>query len=104
MKNKYTRIVIFTIVIFIVINIYSCLPGPNIFENKPDDLKVISGFWEGFYHGAIAPITFVLSLFLDGIHIYEIHNNGAWYNLGFLFGADLLAIFCSFYNKLIDDE
>jgi hypothetical protein len=28
----------------------------------------------------------VASLFKSNLNIHEIHNNGVWYNLGFLFG------------------
>jgi hypothetical protein len=35
----------------------------------------------------IAPITFGISLFNPGVQMYEVHNNGSWYNLGFLLGV-----------------
>jgi hypothetical protein len=28
----------------------------------------------------------VVSLFRRDLSIYEVHNNGAWYNFGYLFG------------------
>ena len=46
-----------------------------------------AGFWAGFWHGMIMPITFVVSLFKPGVGIYETNNNGGWYNLGFILGA-----------------
>ena len=46
-----------------------------------------AGFWAGFWHGAILPIAFLVSLFNPGVGIYEAHNNGAWYNFGFVLGA-----------------
>jgi hypothetical protein len=30
--------------------------------------------------------VFVVSLFRRDLGIYEVHNNGAWYNFGYLFG------------------
>ena len=33
------------------------------------------------------PITFFISLFNDTVNVYEIHNNGNWYNFGFVLGA-----------------
>ncbi len=47
------------------------------------------GFWYGIMHGVIAPIAFIISLFEKDVAIYAIHNNGAWYNLGFLFGISI---------------
>jgi hypothetical protein len=45
-----------------------------------------AGFWLGLWHGFIAPITFIVSLFVDGIEVYEVNNNGNWYVFGFLLG------------------
>jgi hypothetical protein len=42
--------------------------------------------WLGVWHGFIAPFVFVVSLFRGNLNIYEVHNNGAWYNFGYLFG------------------
>jgi hypothetical protein len=46
----------------------------------------ISGFWAGLWQGMILPITFVVSLFSDQVSIYDVHNNGAWYDFGFVLG------------------
>lgn len=45
------------------------------------------GFWEGLWHGFIAPVTFVISLFSDSITVFELNNNGTWYLFGFLLGV-----------------
>jgi amino acid transporter len=45
-----------------------------------------AGFLGGLWHGFIAPITFIVSLFGDGVSIYETHNNGRWYEFGFIVG------------------
>lgn len=47
----------------------------------------ISGFWAGLWHGLIAPITLIVSLFNDHVNIYDVHNNGNWYNVGFMIGV-----------------
>ena len=59
--------------------------GPNSRFKDPDAKP--AGFWAGYWHGMIAPITLVVSLFNPGVRIYETHNNGAWYNFGFVLGA-----------------
>lgn len=46
-----------------------------------------AGFWQGLWHGIISVITLIVSLFADGVRVYEIDNNGGWYDLGFLFGV-----------------
>ena len=35
----------------------------------------------------ISPVTLVISLFSDNIGMYEVYNNGGWYDFGFLLGA-----------------
>ena len=63
-----------------------CAPGPNQFKGTADQHDVVAGFWLGLWHGFIAPFVFVISLFKSNLSVYEVHNNGAWYNLGYLFG------------------
>ena len=55
-----------------------------------DEEGEIAGFWQGLWHGLISPFTFLISLFSDTVHIYEIYNNGGWYNFGFLLGASII--------------
>jgi uncharacterized iron-regulated membrane protein len=49
----------------------------------------VAGFWAGLWHGLICSITFIISLFNRNVHMYEVHNNGGWYDLGFLLGASM---------------
>ncbi len=63
--------------------ISSCAPGPNQFEAPPES---IAGFWRGLWHGFIVLFTFIISLFSDNYNIYEVNNNGNWYNFGYLLG------------------
>jgi hypothetical protein len=67
-----------------------CAAGPNMSENIPDYDGGVAGFWRGLWHGLISPVTFIISFFSDSVHFYEIHNNGNWYNLGFLLGLLIL--------------
>lgn len=48
------------------------------------------GFWGGLWHGIIAPIGFIGSLFSDNIAMYAINNNGGWYDFGFVLGTGIL--------------
>jgi hypothetical protein len=49
-----------------------------------------AGFWAGLWHGAIVPITFIVSLFSPQVRIYEVNNRGLWYDFGFLIGTGIL--------------
>ena len=61
----------------------SCAPGPN---ESAETGGGPAGFWKGLWHGFITLFTFVISVFTDKVNIYEVHNNGGWYNFGFLLG------------------
>jgi len=52
----------------------------HVFDEAP------KGFLWGLWHGAIAVGTFIFSLFSDSVTVYEVNNNGLWYDLGFLLG------------------
>lgn len=56
-------------------NIKECLEGHQY------------GFWGGIWHGMIAPIAFIISLFKDDVAVFAINNNGNWYVFGFLLGV-----------------
>jgi len=55
-----------------------CVPGDG--ANNDQNL---AGFFWGIWHGWIAPISLIIGLFKDNIRLYEIHNSGWWYDLGF---------------------
>ena len=48
------------------------------------------GFWSGFWHGLIAPVSFFGSLLSEHISMYAVNNNGGWYDFGFVIGAGIL--------------
>ena len=60
--------------------------GPNPLQGTVGT-KGVAGFWAGLWHGIICPISFVISLFNHHVRIYEVHNRGTLYDLGFLLGA-----------------
>jgi len=75
--------------IMLTMLLMSCVPGPNTVEKTPSPAGKIAGFWKGLWHGLISPITFIISLFTRNVRFYEVHNNGGWYNFGFVLGAGL---------------
>jgi hypothetical protein len=62
----------------------SCAAGPNTAAGTGEDP---AGFWMGLWHGIIVPVTFVISLFTDTVSVYEVANNGNWYDFGFFLGV-----------------
>jgi len=87
MNKTLTRgtLFVFVLMLFVV----SCAPGPNDVEKTADKEGKTAGFWAGLWHGLISPITFIISLFTKNVRFYEVHNNGNWYNFGFILGAGL---------------
>ena len=69
----------------------SCMPGPNpigISHGQP-----AAGFWLGLWHGLILLISWIASIFSDHVNVYEVRNNGGWYNFGFALGTGGLLTF-----------
>ena len=73
--------------LFGMLFLVSCAAGPNPVVNATAADGSLAGFWLGLWHGIISPITFIISLFSDKVHFYEVYNNGNWYNFGFALGA-----------------
>ncbi len=71
----------------VVAAVAGSLAGPNPAVNTPDEAGRVAGFWYGLWHGSIAPVTFLISLFSPNVHVFEVHNNGKWYLFGFLLGV-----------------
>jgi len=72
--------------ILLVSFVAGCAAGANQLVGTANGNQVVAGFWLGLWHGLIAPFMLVVSLFKSGVGIYEVHNNGGWYNFGYLFG------------------
>lgn len=81
-----SSVVIVVLVLLLLVIVAGCAPGANQFKGTISDQGRVAGFWLGIWHGFIAPFVFVASLFKTNLNIYEVHNNGAWYNFGYLFG------------------
>lgn len=65
-------------------------PGPNPQVDKPAENGRVAGLGTGLWHGLISVVTLVISFFNPAIQMYEVHNSGQLYNLGFLIGTILL--------------
>jgi hypothetical protein len=84
------RTLVVGLLLVAVLLLTACAPGPNVIAKTPTSDGNVAGFWLGLWHGLICPISFFISLFTDSVSFYEVHNNGGWYNFGFLLGAAIL--------------
>jgi hypothetical protein len=68
------------------------IPGSNPLVNLTDDRGNVAGILLGIWHGIISPVTLVWSFINPNVQMYEVHNNGSQYNLGFLIGIGIVFI------------
>src|ERR1700746_3489821 len=83
MKSCVTCLVLVLLLLNVLV---ACAPGPNQSKGTANEQGSEAGFWLGLWQGFISPLVFVASLFKGRLGIYEVHNNGAWYNFGYLCG------------------
>ena len=87
---RMQRVLLVCLVFLAAFLLASCAAGPNALAHSAGADGRIAGFWLGLWHGFICPVTFIISLFSDKVHLYEVHNNGGWYNFGFVLGACMI--------------
>ena len=90
MKMSRQQLAAAALLLIICCLLCGCAASQNILKDSPAPDGSVAGFWLGLWHGMILPISFIVSLFRDGVNVYEVHNNGGWYNLGFLLGAAIV--------------
>ena len=81
MKSSRIKFVLF--LLFAALFLTSCAPGGHEFVDQP------AGFFMGLWHGFISFFTFIISLFNENVGVYEVNNNGGWYNFGFILGISI---------------
>lgn len=82
--KKYLLVLL---VVGLIFGLGACARPTDIHEcvnNTP------GGFWWGLWNGICAPFSFIGSLFSNDISMYDINNNGGWYDFGFVLGAGIL--------------
>ena len=75
-------------------------PGPNPLVNQADGAGLVARAGAGLWHGIIAPVTLVLSFFDTDVHMYEVHNAGSEYDLGFLLGVAVVIALLSLFVRM----
>ncbi len=82
------------------ITLQPSFPGSNPLVNQPDAFGRVAGTGTGIWHGIIAPVTLVLSFFATNVKMYEVHNTGSGYDLGFLIGQALVIALLSLVRRI----
>ncbi len=84
------KLILFLLIAVLLVSMTGCAAGPNPGKKIADEEGDVAGFIMGVWHGVITPVAFVISLFNKSINIYETHNNGGWYNFGFVLGLTII--------------
>ena len=66
------------LIVIAVVLLAGCMPGSGRHTTEEP-----SGFFWGIWHGWIAPISLIVSLFRPELRVYETSNTGWWYDFGF---------------------
>lgn len=87
MKPAYRTTAAIVVAVTAVVTLTACAPGANPMALHAAADGHVAGFLKGFWHGLIVWVTFIVSLFDARVSVYEVHNSGWPYNLGFVLGA-----------------
>lgn len=63
--------------------------GLSSCASQPPGQPGAPAFLAGLWHGVIAPVAFIVSLFDNDVRMYAFPNAGRWYDFGFLLGIGL---------------
>ena len=66
------------LVLLLTCSLAGCFPGGERYTPSTP-----AGFFTGIWHGWIAPLSLIVSIFDDSVRIYEVYNTGWWYDFGF---------------------
>lgn len=97
MKNRSALRIVATLVLASAL--VSCA-GPNSVAHLPDAQGHVAGFWQGLWNGLTLSFAFFISLVNHDVQVYEVHNNGGWYNWGFVMGNGVFWTLISMHGSL----
>ncbi len=78
--NKKAVLGLALLLIVAAVLLAGCAPGVHRFAGEEPDT---AGFFWGIWHGWIAPVSLVWSVFNSSVSIYEAQNTGFGYDFGF---------------------
>ena len=80
---------LFVSVILIVLALFLAAGNFTYYSGDPYWSANKAGFFTGIIHGILSPMFLVAQIFSE-YTMYELNNNGWWYNFGFLLGILLV--------------
>lgn len=85
-----SRQVRWLVAVLAVLAVAGCAAPGNDLAAQGAGAAQLPGFWQGLWHGVIAPVTLIISWFTDTVGIYAVHNRGGWYDFGFMLGVSIV--------------
>lgn len=76
--NRKKKIYIMVMFLVLTLSLSACLPGDGQIASGNT-----AGFFWGIWHGWMAPISLIFSIFNRSIRIYEVNNSGLGYDFGY---------------------
>lgn len=76
--NKSLRYVLLAALLLLPLGLSGCLPGIGNYT-----VAAPAGFFNGIWHGWMAPFSLIMQLFGAPVHMYEGVNSGMGYDIGF---------------------
>lgn len=64
--------------VLVLVLLTGCIPGDGTASATST-----AGFFWGIWHGWLAPLSLIISIFDRNIRIYEVFNSGFWYDFGY---------------------
>lgn len=87
MKSRKVFLIVLVLILLSVL--LTACGQPNPMKNVPDATGSVYGFWNGLWDGLTVAWAFIANLFGGQYGLYETHNNGGWYDFGYLLGLML---------------
>lgn len=86
-----SRKVLFLVLVLVLLSVLLTACGqPNPMKDVPDEYGKVYGFWNGLWDGWTVEWAFIANLFGGHYGLYETHNNGGWYDFGYILGICVL--------------
>ena len=86
MKNRKTLVVV-CLMVLAALALTACGTATPFVGKPLEETGQVYGFFYGFWDGITAILAFIGNLLGGHFGIYQIHNDGNWYDLGFLLGV-----------------
>lgn len=87
LKMKSKKQLVIVVLFLLTLALAACATANPMKGVALEQTGKVYGFWNGLWDGMTATFAFIGNLFGGHYGIYQVHNNGNWYDFGFLIGV-----------------